>query len=114
MVEAFGETYRTIDVRAAVVRKVEGWVNALTVVRVTYEEPEAARKRLHQLEQVHGIVQTDDFRIVMSARPFPEWREFCGEVGSGLLRLENLEIRLHQPLALDDQGNYLRADSAVM
>ncbi len=42
LVKVFGETHRAIDIRTAAVREGEAWANALTVVRLTYEEPEAA------------------------------------------------------------------------
>ncbi len=111
MVETFGETYRAIDIRTAAIREGEAWVNALTVVRVTYEEPEVAAERLRRLEQMHGKVEAKRFRVVMCARPFSELKDFCGEVARGVLPVGSVEIKLRQALALEDQRNQLDAFS---
>ncbi len=103
LAKVFGETHRAIDIRTAAVCEGEAWANALTVVRLTYEEPEAARDRLRQLERTHGQVETRCFRIVMCTHPFLQWKEFCGEIAAGVLRFEGLyfsrEVRTLIPSA---------------
>ncbi len=56
LVQVFGETYRAIDIRTAAIPEGDTWVNSLTVLRLTYEEPKAVEARLLNLEgQHHGV-----------------------------------------------------------
>ena len=80
MIKTFGPTYRTIEVRSAAVRLVEGWLNAYAVVRLSYEEPAVAEGRLRKLEREQGIVKTDLFRVFLGVRPFSEWSALCEEL----------------------------------
>jgi len=111
LVETFEETYGAIDIRTAAIRVSEGWVSALTVVRLTYEEPVVAAERLRRHENRHGKVETKHFQIVMGARPFLEWKNLCEDVGGGVLRVSGLDIKLRRALALNDQTNQLEASS---
>ena len=63
LIQILRKTFGTIDIRCAAVREGEAWVNCLTVVRLTYENPAVAEQRLHDLEQRHGPVNTKTFRI---------------------------------------------------
>ena len=102
LVRTFGSTYRAIDFRCAATREGESWTNALAVIRLTYETPGAARERLKAVEQHYGRVETDHFRIFTEIRPFSDWEELARGIGIGVLYTENIEIRLRQPVALED------------
>lgn len=102
LVRTFGRTYRAIDFRCAATREGESWTNALAVIRLTYEAPGAARERLKAVEQHYGRVETDHFRIFSEIRPFSDWEELARGIGIGVLYTENIEIRLRQPVALED------------
>lgn len=105
LVRTFGGTYRAIDVRCAATREGESWTNALLVIRLTYEAPDAARERLKAVEQRYGRVETEHFRIFAEVRPFSNWEELARCVGAGVLRMGNVAIRLRQPVALEDLAN---------
>jgi len=77
MIATFGSTYRTIDLRSAVVKQGSVWTNVYTVIRFTYEEPEAAKRRLLDLEAKHGVIATKSFQVRLGSLPFPQWSALC-------------------------------------
>lgn len=109
LVETFKESYGAIDIRTAAVREGEAWVSVLTVVRLTYEEPELAVQRLRQLEQRQGRVEAKHFSVAMCARPFSEWQNLCGEVEREVLTVGSLETKLRQAVVLENQRNQIDA-----
>jgi len=100
MIKMFGATYRTLDIRSAVVKQGDKWANVYAVVRLTYEEPAVAAERLHRLERDHGTARTESFRILLGLRPFSELGEFWQDLGLGRLCVGNEEICLAQPLGV--------------
>jgi hypothetical protein len=112
MIEMFGVTYRTLDIRSAAVKQGDRWANVYAVVRLTYEEPAVAAERLHRLERDHGTARTESFRVLLGLRPFSELGEFWKDVGLGRLCVGDEEVRLAQPLAvmLDRERAYLQPD----
>lgn len=111
LIQRFGQTYRSIDLRTAAVLKGDSWANALTVVRLTYEEPDAARERLLRAVQSHGQVMTEHFRIVVSVRPFSHWEEFLEGIRNGVLQYDDLQFSLRQPITLEEEQNQLQSSS---
>ncbi len=110
MISTFGATYRTIDIRSAAVRQAEKWANVYAVVRLSYEEPDVAAKRLRGLERDHGSVRTGSFRILLGQRPFSELDEFWLDLAHGTLHVAGMEVRLAQPLNLGQEYAYLGTD----
>jgi hypothetical protein len=108
LIEAFAGTYKSIDVRTAAMKEEDSWVNALAVVRLSHEEPEAAARRLQLVQQRFLRVQTEHFRVNLVTLPFTEWGKFCSGVGAGFLRLNEESINLLPPFDLNEQKGYLR------
>jgi hypothetical protein len=71
IITALGATYRTIDIRSAAARHGDKWVNVYAVVRLSYEEPAVAEKRLRDLERDHGVLRTDMFQVFSASAHFP-------------------------------------------
>jgi hypothetical protein len=110
LTELLAQTYRTIDLRVAVVREGDEWVNALAVVRLTYEEPSAADKRLLELGHRYTPVATNNFKILLEARPFSEWKRFCSDCEAGVLQIGGSRIKLRQPVKVPELAGELRLD----
>src|SRR5712664_2740140 len=53
------------------------WTNVYTVIRFTYEEPEAAKRRLLDLEAKHGVIATKSFQVRLDSLPFSQWSALC-------------------------------------
>ena len=113
LVEAVERTYAAIDIRTAAVLADEKWVSALTVVRLTYEEPAVVAERLRALESKHGKVETRHLRIMMDTRPFLEWKDLCEEVAGGVLRMGGHQMKLRQSLPLNDQARQLEGPKRI-
>src|SRR6266849_1743172 len=100
MIEMFGASYRTLDIRSVAVKQGEKWANVYAVIRLTYEEHVVAAERLRRLERDHGAVRTESFRILLGLRPFSEWGEFLEDLALGRLCISGEEVRLAQPLGV--------------
>jgi len=100
LVQAFGRSYRTIDVRTAAIKREASRVNALTVVRVSREEPEVIARKHKQLEQESLRVETEHFRVFLKALEFAKWQDFCSDASKGLLQLDGQPIDLGSLLNL--------------
>ncbi len=107
VIGAFAETYRAIDIRTAAIREGDDWANIVAIARLTYEEPGAANEPLRQIEERYGSVKTNQFRIMLNARPFSEWGELCKDSSDGIIRIDGSAVRLRNPLILGDQVAYL-------
>jgi hypothetical protein len=95
LIAKFGETYGAIDIRAVAVREGNSWMNAMAVIRVTYESVEVARRRLEALESRHPLVRTSNLDIRSAVRPISEWPSLCSEIISqGVLRMGSTEFTL--------------------
>lgn len=104
MIATFGSTYRTIDLRSAVVKQGSVWTNIYTVIRFTYEEPEVAKRRLLDLEAKHGVIATKSFQVRLESLPFSQWSALCqglstkGRIGE-IAFSPNIWINLTRTLA---------------
>jgi len=104
MIATFGSTYRTIDLRSAVVKQGSVWTNVYTVIRFTYEEPEAAKRRLLDLEAKHGVIATKSFQVRLDSLPFSQWSALCqglstkGHIGEIAFRQTFGSTSLERPL----------------
>jgi hypothetical protein len=103
LLNAFGSTYRSIDVRSASLKVGDQWLNAMTVVRISRKSPEEIASRHRDLEQLHGKVNLPSFRIVLSALPFSEWDGFAQSCSEGVLRDGKREVRIEQTVAVETQ-----------
>ena len=63
LVAAVGTSYRAIDIRSVAIRKEDSWVNAMGVIRLTYEDVSTAKVRLVRLAQRFPAVRTEALRI---------------------------------------------------
>src|SRR5437016_5194382 len=87
-------TYRAIDVRAAVVRNGDQWVNAFAALRLSHATPAAVRQNHKELQRRHGTIQTEQFAVLACALPFTTWSALCSELGQGVLRVGDVDARL--------------------
>jgi hypothetical protein len=103
LIEAFGRTYKSIDVRIAAMKEKDSWVNLFTVVRLSYEGHNATAARLELLEQRFLRIRTEHFRIDLVTLPFSQWETFCLDVSSGVVHANEESIRLLSPIVLREQ-----------
>jgi hypothetical protein len=101
MINAFGFTYRTIDIRSAASKQSYGWVNNYAVVRLSYEEPATVEKRFRRLEKDHGVVRTEMFQVLLGQRPFSEWGDFWHELAHGAMQIGGVQVKVTQTLAVN-------------
>lgn len=102
LISVLGKTYRTIDVRTAAIREDAVWLNAVTVIRLTYEHPGDAGTRLRKLLQRYTSVATEHFKIVLEALPFADWGALSHDVANGQLCVGDIVIRLREPITLEE------------
>ena len=100
-------TYSTIDVRVAVARQGDQWVNALAAVRLSHATPAAVRKGHKELQRRHGVIQTERFALLTSALPFTAWSAICSDLAQGVLHVGDMDIRL-SPVELATLTGYVR------
>jgi len=98
MIAAFGSTYRAIDIRTAALKQKDAWINAYTIIRLTYEDPGEAERRLREVEARHDAVKTDSFRVLFDCRPFSSWNELCTELAADKLRIGDMQVSFQQPV----------------
>ncbi len=98
MIAAFGSTYRAIDIRAVALKQEGAWINAYTVIRLTYEDVDETGRRLRELEKRHGPVKTDSFQILFDCRPFSAWKELCTGLAADKLSIGDMQISFQQPV----------------
>ena len=109
LIEAIGTTYQAIDIRSVAIRKEDSWVNVMAVVRLTYEDVDAARTRLTKIAQRFSPVKTDLLRIDSFVRPFLEWSDLCSELKNGILKMgDQLEFQLRQKPDLLEANGYIQ------
>lgn len=94
-------TYKSIDLRVAAVRDGANWRNGLAVVRLRSEEPRTVERRLKELEQSSGRVDTPSFSIRLVARPISEWKMLLRGSRAGVLNVGGFEVELAEPLKLE-------------
>jgi hypothetical protein len=98
MIAAFGSTYRAIDIRTATLKQKGAWINAYTVIRLTYEDVDETGRRLRELEARHGPVKTDSFQILFDCRPFSAWKELCTQLTADKLSIGDMQVCFQQPV----------------
>ena len=87
-------TYRTIDVRVAVVRNGDQWANAFAALRLSHTTPAAVRQNHKELQRRYGIVRTQQFAVLAGALPFSNWSALCSDLAQGILRVGDVDVRL--------------------
>lgn len=100
-------TYRTIDVRVAVVRSGDQWVNAFAALRLSHATPATVRQGHKELRRRHGTIQTDQFAVFTCTLPFAAWPALCSELAQGGLRVGDVDVRL-SPVDLATLTGYVR------
>jgi hypothetical protein len=98
MIAAFGSTYGAIDIRTAALKQKGAWINAYTVIRLTYEDVDETGCRLRELEARHGPVKTDSFQILFDCRPFSAWKELCTELAADKLSIGDMQVSFKEPV----------------
>jgi len=104
LIGSVGRTYRAMDIRVVAVREGDSWINFMTVVRLTYEEPNDIEKRLREKEEL----LTPEFQIFLRCRPFSAWDTFCREVSSGIIALDDRQFGLQKGIDLLSTQETLR------
>ena len=104
LIGSVGRTYRAMNIRVVAVREGDSWINFMTVVRLTYEEPNDIEKRLREKEEL----LTPEFQIFLRCRPFSAWDTFCREVSSGIIALDDRQFSLQKGIDLLSTQETLR------
>src|SRR5712692_2319982 len=100
-------TYRTIDVRLAVVRQGGEWVNAFATIRLNHATIATVRRYQKELQNRHGTIRTEQFALLAIALPFSSWSVLQSELSEGILRIGDENVRL-SPLNLPVLDAYVR------
>jgi len=109
LIGAVGATYRAIDIRSVAISKEDSWVNVMAVIRLTYEDVNAARARLAKLAQRFSSVKTDLLWINSFVRPFKDWPDLCLELKlRGILQMDRIEFQLRQKPGLSEATGYIQ------
>lgn len=109
LIGAVGATFRAIDIRAVAVRKEDSWVNVMAVIRLTYEDVDAAKARLAKLAHRFSPVKTGLLRIDSFIRPFKDWPDLCLELKlQGVLQMGDVEFQLRQKPELSEASGYIQ------
>lgn len=103
LLEAFGGTYKSADVRIASIKEEDHWTNALTVVRLSRKSAEETAADHEILKKHYGEVRLDHFRILLSALSFSEWETFVGQCSDGVVRLGDFEAKLLEGIQISEQ-----------
>ena len=107
VIQAVGHTYRSIDIRCAAVCRDGVWRNAFAVARFSFDEPNRSRESFASLQAKYGTVRTARFWVGNVTRPFAEWSVVLEDLRSGILRVDSTEIRLNEPIMLNNQSRRL-------
>ena len=114
VIDAFGGTYASADIRTAAYRQKDGaWWNGVTVLRFTRMDCDAVRTQHAAVRQRSVACDTANFRVLMTVRAYAEWRGAEEELSSGVIRHGSEFIRtkpiasLHQQLASPTRSSYL-------
>lgn len=108
LAEVLGPAFQAVDIRVAATKENGVWTNALGTVRLTRESPSEILDRHKKLEQLHGKVFSEHFRIVCSALPFCEWGSFLHACDEGHLRVGDTTINWTDPVKVCDQLGYVQ------
>ncbi|MGH9685537.1 MAG: hypothetical protein ACRD5K_00405 [Candidatus Acidiferrales bacterium] len=105
LIELVGCTYKAMDFRTVALREVdkdkkESWKNFMTVVRLTWEEPEHVERRLREKQQEFEPDKTAELQIILGCRPFSEWGALCGEISSAAVVHSGRTFWLQQSINL--------------
>jgi hypothetical protein len=100
-------TYRTIDLRVAVVRKDDQWVNAFATIRLSYCSPATIRQGQKERQSRYGTIQTAQFAMLSSALPSTMWSALCSQFAQGVFRIGDVDVRL-PPVDLATISGYVR------
>jgi hypothetical protein len=85
-------SYRTIDVRVAVVRSGDQWVNAFASLRLSHATSATVRQGHKELRRRHGTIQTEQFAVHACTLPFAAWSALCSGLAQGVLRVGDVDV----------------------
>lgn len=98
ILDTFKETYRAIDIRSAVVRENDRWVNAFSIIRLSHEQPHKLRKRIREVTALHQPVNSELFRILGKVHPITELDRVCSDLRAGHIVIGDMEIGIASSL----------------
>ncbi|HEV7674591.1 MAG TPA: hypothetical protein VGQ12_08675 [Candidatus Angelobacter sp.] len=108
LLQAVGSTYQSIDIRSVALREGNKWINVLTVVRFSRDSQKAVSEKQEELQRLHGIVTSENFRVVFSTLAYSEWRILEESCTKGSLKVGEIEIHLLEPVKLEEQRSDIR------
>lgn len=108
LAEILSPAYQAVDVRVAATNESSVWTNAMAVVRLSRQSPDAVREHHQKLEQLHGKVVSKQFRIALGALPFSDWPAFLTSCSEGTLTVGEIAITWPEPIKVADQSGYIQ------
>lgn len=102
LLNAVRGSYKSIDARCAVARVNSIWRNGLAVLRFSYKPRQEIQKEQQQIERKWGKVDTDKFKIFLSALDIDNFELLCKVAEGGKLTppVTPIEIQLDQQVNL--------------
>lgn len=91
-VELFNRVYRTIDIRAAMLRVDEEWQAIYVTLRMHMAGPNVVKQCFRSLTAQYGKVESPRFRIVQHCFPFSELEQLVRDFSEGHLALTECKI----------------------
>jgi hypothetical protein len=105
---AFGQSYRSIDLRVAAIRDGDHWEVAFAAIRLSCESLAGVRAYHRELQRRHEPVETQDFWLALAVLDFRDWTRFRDELAAGMIGIGNAKVGLAAPLNLEAQTSYIR------
>lgn len=99
-IDWMGGVYKSIDLRVATGKKDAKWVNALTVIRFSYQGREDIETQFEGIENRIGEIKTHKFQILHYVFPFEELNSLLSNFKTGKITLRDIEIHFGSSIDL--------------
>lgn len=101
VIEQLGQSFHSLDLRAAVTKSASGWQRVLTGIRISPRPVEAVKKHYAELEANFGERAIDVFRVLLQAVPFTELGAISDSLRQARITVEGEQIALSQSWSFD-------------
>lgn len=95
------DVYRSIDIRAAIGRQDEEWLNILTVIRFSQETTDELRTRHESQEARLKTVSTQRLKILKNVFSITEWDQIRAQLSEGTILINGTKIGFDDKKSLD-------------
>ena len=101
ILEQFKETYRSIDVRSAILKRDDRWVNLLTLFHFSDEPISELDAKYETIEEKYGKIDTDDVKILLKSFDIDQWNIIYDGISKNKLAIDNIEIYFEKSINLE-------------